>query len=344
MKKSVLLVAMIALFCGCTQKGAQEQKPQCYPKHVIAYVTSWSNVMPDPTYMTHINYAFGHVTETFDGVHVDNPERLLQITALKKEAPHLKVLLSIGGWGSGRFSEMAMDEQLRLSFAKDCKRVVDELNLDGIDIDWEYPTRGGAGISQHPDDTENYTLLMRDIRQAIGPDKLLTQATVWSANYMDHKALDQYIDFTNVMSYDMGNPPYHNAALYRSEMVGRGCADDAIQHHLDAGIPKHKLVMGMPFYGRAVEGFKRPKDLTRAFEMEGYTAHWDNIAKVPYLTDSTGVVAYCYDDDRSLKIKSEYILEKGLLGAMYWEYSGDNEAGDLQRIVFETLNGKACCK
>ena len=41
---------------------------------VVAYVTSWSNVIPDPFCMTHLNYAFGHVNDTFDGVRVDNPE------------------------------------------------------------------------------------------------------------------------------------------------------------------------------------------------------------------------------------------------------------------------------
>ena len=112
---------------------------------VLAYVTSWSSVMPNPQVLTHINYAFGHVDSTFAGVKVDNPQRLEAISALKKKHPHLKVMLSVGGWGSGRFSEMAADPQLREKFAKDCRRVVRKYNLDGIDIDWEYPTVSAAG-------------------------------------------------------------------------------------------------------------------------------------------------------------------------------------------------------
>jgi len=52
---------------------------------VVAYVTSWSRVIPDPMVMTHLNYAFGSVNESFNGVNIDNPERLKQMVALKKK-------------------------------------------------------------------------------------------------------------------------------------------------------------------------------------------------------------------------------------------------------------------
>lgn len=67
---------------------------------------------------------FPHVDSTFDRVRVDNPKRLKKVVRLKKEFSHLKVLLSIGGWGSGNFSEMAADSLLRWSFAQDCRRCV----------------------------------------------------------------------------------------------------------------------------------------------------------------------------------------------------------------------------
>lgn len=60
-------------------KPLSQSTDQTEDKVVVAYVTSWSKVMPDPKYMTHINYAFGHVNETFDGVGIANPERLQQI-------------------------------------------------------------------------------------------------------------------------------------------------------------------------------------------------------------------------------------------------------------------------
>ena len=158
--------------------------------------------------------AFGHVNESFDGVRIDNEERLKQIVDLKKQNPELKVLLSVGGW-QVCFSDVANDEYRR-AFAKDCDRVVKEFDLDGIDIDWEYPTSSMANISASPDDTENFTLLMKDIRAAIGDQKELTLATVASAKYIDFKAILPFINFVNIMAYDMASAPKHHSALYRS--------------------------------------------------------------------------------------------------------------------------------
>ena len=206
-KTTCLVLAMMMAL------GAFAKKPADHML-VVAYVTSWTNEVPDPTMMTHINYAFGHVNDTFDGVRIDNPDRLRMLVGLKGGNPALKVMLSIGGWGSGRFSEMAASEKNREAFVKDCRRVVDDFALDGIDIDWEYPTQSSAGISSSPDDTGNFTLLMRDLRRALGKKKLLTAATVCDAKYIDLKSCIQYMDFVNVMAYEMGNPPKHHAALF----------------------------------------------------------------------------------------------------------------------------------
>ena len=141
--KRILLSAILAIVSAICVSAATVAESD---RVVVAYVTSWSRVIPDPFCMTHLNYAFGHVNDTFDGVRVDNPERLHQMVALKKMNPDLKVMLSVGGWGSGRFSEMAMEGKRRKSFAEDCIRVVEEFGLDGIDIDWEYPTSSAADI------------------------------------------------------------------------------------------------------------------------------------------------------------------------------------------------------
>ena len=107
----------------CLVLGVQAGKNDAV---VVAYVTSWTTVQPDPTVMTHINYAFGHVNEQFNGVRIDNEQRLRDLVSLKQQQPDLRVMLSIGGWGSGRFSEMAADEANRKAVAKDCRRVCNE--------------------------------------------------------------------------------------------------------------------------------------------------------------------------------------------------------------------------
>lgn len=307
---------------------------------IVAYVTSWSDITPDPHSMTHINYAFGHVNNTFDGVRIDNPDRLRAISGLKQHNPKLKVLLSVGGWGSGRFSEMAATDSTRRAFAADCRAKVKEYGLDGIDIDWEYPTSDAAGISSSPDDTRNYTLLMRELRRALGKKQLLTLASVSHAEYIDFKAVEPYVDFVNVMAYDIAVPPRHHAALHRSGMTGDMCGDEAVNRHIKAGIPARKLVLGMPFYGR---GGKDPGgfcDYSKLVTLKEYTSKWDDEAKAPYLVDGDGRMVYTYETPRSIACKCEYIKQRGLLGAMYWEYGSDDSAGTLRKAVYKGIFGE----
>ena len=203
MKRLLLLtIAFFAAWQVSTEVQAKERV-------VVAYVTAGSNDVPDPSVMTHLNYAFGTVNETFNGVNVQNPDRLRMIAGLKQQKPTLKVLLSIGGWTAGRFSEMAATKETRTAFAKDCKRIVDEFGLDGIDMDWEYPSSSEAGISSSPDDIDNFTLLMKELRQVLGKDKLLTIATICTAKFIDFKNVLPYLDLVNVMSYDMSDVVRH---------------------------------------------------------------------------------------------------------------------------------------
>lgn len=344
MKKIKMMMAValgVLASCGSVKSGEEALAVSRDSKVVVAYVTSWSEVMPDPQYMTHINYAFGHVNENFNGVKIDNEKRLKQIVDLRKQKPELKVLLSIGGWGSGRFSEMAANDEYRRAFAADCDRVVKEFALDGIDIDWEYPTSSMANISSSPDDTEYFTLLMQDIRAAIGNEKELTLATVASARYIDFKAILPSVDFVNIMAYDMASAPKHHSALYPSGHSGDITSDGAVTAHLKAGVPPSKLVMGMPFYGRGGDGYPSFQDYNKVGNTDTqYTEKWDEMAQVPYLADKNDTLVFGFENPRSLAIKCQYILDKDLLGGMYWDYSGDNEQGDLRRTVAENLLGK----
>lgn len=334
MFRRIIITLAAILMCGSAAFAQDKEAESKYV--VVAYVTSWTRVMPDPFVMTHINYAFGHVNDTFNGVRIDNPRRLKSLVALKETNPELKVMLSVGGWGSGRFSEMAADEQNRLSFANDCLRVVEEFKLDGIDIDWEYPTSSDAGISSSPQDKENFNLLMRDLRAVLGNDKLLTLASSAYAEYIDFHSCMQYLNFVNVMTYDMATAPKHHSPLYASENT-KGSCEGAVKAHIEAGVPVSQLVLGVPFYGRggtALPSFVDYKDVKTDGE---FVEMWDEKAQAPYLADKDGILVLGYDTPKSLKLKCDFIKENGLLGGMYWEYAGDNDSADLQKVLAAEL-------
>lgn len=323
--------------------GAVTAQPK--QKIVVAYVCSWTDLrLPDPSLMTHINYAFGHVNKTFDGCDVQNPEFLKRVVGLKRQKPSLKIQLSVGGWTSGNFSEMAADAKCRMAFACDCGRIVKEYGLDGIDIDWEYPTSSEAGISSSPDDTRNFTLLMRDLRKVLGKDKLLTCATIADGKYVDFPACVKYMDFVNIMAYDVADPPRHHTTLFRSPLSGRITVSEAVEAHIRNGVPKEKLCLGMPLYGRGDHG----NAILDKYMKTGYTAglyqeHWDAVGQVPYLTDWSGQLVWGAENPRSIAAKCQYIIDRGLLGGMYWETTEDNAQLDLMRTIHLSLmrNGRA---
>jgi len=328
LKKVLILGCLLAVGVTLMASNHKDNGPV-----VAAYVTGWNETMelPDCSVLTHINYAFGNVNKTYDGVVIQRPDRLRQLVELKKDHK-IYIVLSIGGWTAGGFSEMASTDKRRKAFARDCKRIVKEYGLDGIDIDWEYPSSSEAGISSSPADIDNFTSLMRELRKALGKSYLLSCATIAGARYVDFRAIEPYVDLVNIMMYDVGNPPYHHAALYRSEMSGRVTAQEALQAHVDAGMPVNKLVLGVPFYGRSVQDFG-DTSYGALIKRTDVTRMWDDVAKVPYLIKD-GVFVCTYEDAESLAWKCKFINETGMRGAMYWEYRCDDEVGTLRKAVW----------
>jgi chitinase len=324
--------------------------------------------------ITHLNIAFGLIyhNEALNEQSIPNwpadknsidklyltPEvqtALEKVRSLKKQYPQLNVLLSVGGWGARGFSHVASTELTRKAFAKSVKQVVNMYGLDGIDIDWEYPVNGGWGaIAAAPEDKANYTLLLKELRQSIEKDKLLTVAGGgWSylnewTNPADYVKL---LDYINIMTYDFGfGGPMHNSNLFNSkEFPDYGLSIDSyVNMYLGAGIPKEKINIGTPFYGRVpttmIDTYKSIiKDeslwngemaftyediITKLLPSGLFTRHWDNDAKAAYLTakdPATGMDVFLlsYDDPQTIEYKTNYIKEKGLGGAMFWQFAGD---------------------
>ena len=318
--------------------------PSVGGKIVVGYATYWDTSIPDPALLTHINYAFALIKDDFESLDVKTPSRLRKIVDLKKSNPALKVVLSVGGWGAGNFSEMAADENHRKKFCNNCLTEVKRYGLDGIDLDWEYPTSTSAGISSSPDDTKNFTLLVKELRQVLGNERLLTMASSSSAKYVDFKSTVPYFNFVNLMTYDMGNPPQHNAALYKSGSSTHRSCDESVALHLAAGVPYEKMVLGIPFYGYddgSVFGSAGQVDYRDilSYDTAKFTRRWDDTAKVPYLVNASGTVVMSYDDETSVGLKAEYVKQKNLLGAMYWNIEADDDNWTLSKAVASSLLG-----
>src|ERR1700754_1635059 len=151
---------------------------------VVAYVVGGEPPPQiDPTKLTHINFAFGKIE---DGKvvlpHPGVAANLAYLRSLKAKNPQLKVLLSVGGWEAEGFSDAAVSAASRAAFAASIVALLRAHSLDGVDLDWEYPGQGVAGIKSRPQDKQNFTALLKTVREqldAASPDRrfLLTIAS-----------------------------------------------------------------------------------------------------------------------------------------------------------------------
>jgi len=367
-----LLVACLAL---SPIVAAQPASPEF---RVVAYVAGWS--MPaviHPEKLTHINFAFAQIDGGEAVFRDPNAAAALKsLLALKKQNPKLKVIISVGGWEADGFSDAALSDESRTKFAESALTLLRQHHADGIDLDWEYPGQGVAGIKFRPEDKENFTRLLRTLRERLdaastadgrsGADRYTLTIASADREYFEHTEMDRlhvYLDWINVMSYDFFNSltptTGHHAGLYASEFAAPADrnADASIHQHLAAGIPARKLVLGVAFYGRAFAGVQPAHDgLNQPYgHFEGAPSyaelvekwighdccvcHWDERAKAPFLWNETSRTFISYDDPQSIREKADYVRSKGLGGMMFWELSQDHNDELLDVIVTALTNG-----
>jgi chitinase len=284
---------------------------------------------------------------------------LRKLSELKKINPALKILISIGGWKwSKNFSDAVLTDTSTHNFASSAVAIVSQYNLDGIDIDWEYPGMKGDSNVYRPEDKQHYTLLFKELRQ--GLDSLhsithmkyyVTTAVGASQSYIDHTEMEKvqlYTDYINVMSYDYADGTDtisgHHTNLYISSAdTNQYSAHRSIQAFIAAGVPPSKIVMGIAFYGKGWQmltgdnnglyrkavkparggGYSYLKD--SVVNKNGYKEYWDDIACAPYLFNSENNIFISYDNERSVRDKCKYVNEHHLAGAMFWEYNSDKK-------------------
>ncbi|RKJ42063.1 chitinase [Acutalibacter sp. 1XD8-33] len=326
-------------------------------KYALAYAANDSLPVftrEDLNCLTHINLAFGLV----NGCRLDMSQ-LTNIGLMKQFRewnPGIKIVLSIGGWGAGGFSEMAMTEAGRDSFAKSCLEAAERFGLDGIDIDWEYPCSSQAGIASDPRDRENFTLLLQALRAYLGSRSLSIAAGAGSY-FIQGTEMDKVagvVDYVQIMTYDMRNGFTGQAGHHAALRAGAGDASglntvDMVDLFHRAGVPLEKLVIGAAFYSRRWDGVEggnngllQPaattgqsgpgySDITGEFiRRGGYKSCWDAEAQAAYLWNGSTFISY--ESPEAVALKCRYVKEAGLLGLMYWEHGCDKTHTLLQVI------------
>ena len=318
---------------------------------------------------THINVGHVRFVDKDNGVGIEIDSKTVPLVqkfvAYKAQYPELKVKLQMGGWGKNAdgWSQMARDAAKRKAFVDECVAICNRYGIDGFDIDWEYPTyaaKDGDHVNgASPADWENFVTLFKELREAM-PDKILSYAASDSGKYTDNYGVLPYVDYINVMTYDEGNPPYHNAPLYRSSITGSRCCAEAIDDifHGQQKIPYQMMNFGLAFYGHG-DGYKlktgnrypasvdysKLDDIFFKGTCDGYDVKgvnyriWDDVAKVPYLADALGRMYASYEDIESINAKVEYLKSRNMLGAMIWEYRHDDDAGTLRHAVKHAMDG-----
>ncbi len=142
-------------------------------KVIIGYVGGFRGLVNtsiiQPKKLTHINYAFVDVKDHRAWLHYEKTDTVnfRKLNLLKQQNPDLKILISIGGWTwSGKFSDAVLTDTSRQRFVASAVDIIKKYDLDGIDIDWEYPSlQGLEGNVFRPEDKENYVLLFKELRR-----------------------------------------------------------------------------------------------------------------------------------------------------------------------------------
>lgn len=313
-----------------------------------------------------------------------------QILQLKAKYPNLKVLVSIGGWTYSKFfSDVAATEASRQKFVSSCITMYINGNLpvlatspaggagaaagvfDGFDIDWEYPAsaNGNVGNDYSPADTANFTALLAEFRAElndIGGKHLLLTATLPAGpteiNSIQLSQIGQYLDFGDVMAYDMhGAFETNGPTNFQSPMfdVKSNPAygtlfdiNDAITSYLNGGFPSAKLNLGVPFYGRGWTGVPDGgthglyqtvtgptaafqysqqagvadyKELEAAGELNNLYFDGDNVSSWAY----DGTNFFTFDTPYTLTLKRQYIQSMGLGGIMMYALENDDANNSL---------------
>jgi chitinase len=340
---------------------------------IIAYVFTRDRVLgPNEVAakkLTRINYAFANVTDgkVVEGFAHDK-ENFAILNGLKQQNPDLKILVSVGGWTwSKNFSDASLTKESRKIFIDSAVDFVTKYDLDGLDIDWEYPGLKGDDNRFRPEDKENYTLLLKELRLRFNREghrlhrHLYTSiATGSEQNFLEHTEMDRvqlYVDSINLMTYDMyggdKNTGHHSPLYEHPDDPKHVSSNKSVHSYLEAGVKPNKIVLGVPFYGKGWSNVAATKnglfqsgtsaqnlhldygniESTLLKPGSGYVRYFDYSSDSPYLYSANTQTWVDYEDAESLTHKALYVRDYRLGGMMFWEYTGDPD-----NVLLDAIN------
>ncbi len=366
MKKFIL---SLLLFCFVlnvsTARALHENADIKSPIVIMAYYTGDGTTINHYRIdqLTHLIFSFLHLRGT--QLAVDSPKdsvTLRQLAALKDQYPRLKVMVSMGGWGGCEPCSAAFSTAKgRQQFARSTKKILDEYDLDGIDLDWEYPAiQGYPGHLFTPQDKENFTDLIKRLRHALGKKKIISFAAGGFDEYLRH-SIDWHkvvpmVTYVNLMSYDLVNG-YSKVTGLHTPLYSSANQPESVDHaihYLDSiHIDMHKVIIGAAFYARVWTDvpdtnhglFQSGKftDMVNYSDFDsyfspanGFVFYWDKNSQAPYCYSSEKHAFGTFDDIRSVQLKTQYIKENNLGGIMFWELTCDKTKDGLLNAIYQT--------
>ena len=256
---------------------------------VVGYLPTWAGSVSNVQFskLTHVNYAFLIPTSNGGYQPIEDPAKL-QSLVTAAHANGVKVLVSVGGGGGGDgFHGIVASSANRINFANNMLAFANQYNLDGIDIDWEYPADGT--------EANNFVLMMQQLSSTMHNNgKLCTIAVIGLYGTSILNGVFDTVDYLTIMAYDDNDYEHSTYNL----------AVQCMNYWRGRGVPAAKAILGVPFYGRPT---------------------WETYAQLlakgadPYSDTYNGVG---YNGITTIKNKTNLAFDQGG-GIMMWELSGD---------------------
>lgn len=314
--------------------------------------------------VTHLVYCFAKLKGSQIALESDAQADVLRmLVAKKKQYPSLKVMIALGGWGGCETcSEVFGDVRTRSEFVSSVRRLLQQTEADGIDIDWESPVIGG--FKDHPasdKDIVSFTALIRSLRDTLGPQAVISFDANTDPEFISRSvswdSVMPLVDFVNLMTYGLPNdkPGHtgHHTALFSSP-VQTESVDKGVRTLIRRGVPREKMLIGAAFYGFKVgkvdsvnHGLGRPGTLIKTITYDeikrtctserGYVRFWDSVAHAPTLYNRADSIFVTYDDHASVAFKCRYVIDMGLGGIMFWKVNGDLPQNELLNTIRRVL-------